>query len=399
MKLRAVTFVLASLFIGCGKKASPSLEGAPLPVSTTLKAPSTTHPTLALGNLDAQIEGHQKQVERSPGDPMLASALLDSLLVRAQFLGRISDLERGDALSAALLARAPTRYEAHLARAKMHGALHRFPAALVELDAAVKLGAPGSGVASARASVYLAVGRVDEIAVLGAWQEAGDPLTLVNVASYQAELGRVQHADTLFERARALYRDVSPFAIAFMDFQRASVLARAGDRARAKAYFAEAVQVLPAYAHAAVHLAGLSTAQEAVTILQPLLATTEDPEVLASLADAERRTGAAAAAETHLAQAKARYEALLADHPEAFYDHAASFYLGAGHDPARALELAHKNVTLRPTEASIDLWLTAAQVAKADVCEAVAAGLHLPHARPEFLSRLQSAGSHCAGAH
>ena len=46
-------------------------------------------------------------------------------------------------------------------------------------------------------------------------------------------------------------------------------------------------------------------------------------------------------------KAAARYDELMALHPEAFADHAAEFWLEAGADPSRALRLARKNLEVR----------------------------------------------------
>jgi hypothetical protein len=80
-------------------------------------------------------------------------------------------------------------------------------------------------------------------------------------------------------------------------------------------------------------------------------------------------------------------------HPEAFADHAARFYLGAGANPARALQLAKLNLGNRTTPEAFDLALTAAlQAGDAKVACAIAdharATLHqLPTPHLEFLAR------------
>jgi tetratricopeptide (TPR) repeat protein len=391
-----VTIALAIALVACAKKAPSQIPEEAPSSFPSLTLPVTTDPEIALGNLGAQIEGQTNVFKANPNSPDMGLKLVDLLLMRGQFTGRISDVETADRLSRELVLKLPNSPEAHLARAKTAGAFHRFQEALTELDAAASCGASKDGVASARASVFLALGRYDEIANLGAWQNRADPLSLVSVAVLNAEIGHAAVAEQLFERARTSYRDVSPFAVAFMDFQRGSALERDGQRARAKLYFAEAVRLLPTYAHAVVHLATLTTPQEAIAPLKALVEQSEDPEVLAALGEAERLTGQKDLATSHIDQAKSRYEALLKTHPEAFYDHAASFYLGNGQSPARALELARKNAELRKTEASVDLWLMAAQANKSpDVCAAVEAGERLTHARPTFRTIVKSARAQC----
>ncbi|HXN30927.1 MAG TPA: hypothetical protein VN894_03655, partial [Polyangiaceae bacterium] len=91
---------------------------------------------------------------------------------------------------------------------------------------------------------------------------------------------------------------------------------------------------------------------------------------------------------------------LVAEHPEAFADHAAAFYLGLGRDPARALDLAKKNADNRRTEAALDLLMTAALVvgAREQACLAAAQGATLRYATPAFRVILASAGHGCAGS-
>ena len=70
------------------------------------------------------------------------------------------------------------------------------------------------------------------------------------------------------------------------------------------------------------------------------------------LASRRRRAGRGrqrAKRQSHLAAARAGFEALLAKHPLAFADHGAEFYAGSGGDPARAFELARLNLANRPT--------------------------------------------------
>ena len=67
------------------------------------------------------------------------------------------------------------------------------------------------------------------------------------------------------------------------------------------------------------------------------------------------KAGRVAEARQWRAQAAARYDELLARHPEAFADHAAEFWLQAGADPDRALSLATRNLEVRPTPRAHEL--------------------------------------------
>jgi hypothetical protein len=61
-----------------------------------------------------------------------------------------------------------------------------------------------------------------------------------------------------------------------------------------------------------------------------------------------------------IADARRRYEGLLAKYPQAFADHAAEFYLGAGANAERAWALAQDNLAQHPTRRAHLLAIRAA---------------------------------------
>lgn len=181
------------------------------------------------------------------------------------------------------------------------------------------------------------------------------------------------------------------------ELERSRALEAAGNRRDAKVYLEEAVKILPSYAHAVVHLAAMQPPDVALPALQALAKTSDNPDVLAGQADALRRAGRLDDAKAMAASAAARYAEVLARLPLAYADHAASFYLGMGHDPARALELAKQNADNRPTDEAIELWLTAAQAAgsKDATCASAAKALARPHASQELRDRATAAHKGC----
>ena len=216
-------------------------------------------------------------------------------------------------------------------------------------------------------------------------------------AGVEARRENAVESERLFELARVEYHDVSPFAVAWMDFERSRALELAGDRTRARPYLEEAAAVLPGYAHAAVHLASIEPPGLALTRLEALARTSDDPDVLAGEADALRRADRPDEAAAMTGLARARFEEVLLRIPLAYADHAASFYLGSGHDVARALELARANMHNRPTEEAVELWLTAAQAAAShdDVCAAAKAVEMRAHASSALRERAAVAGRGC----
>ena len=160
-----------------------------------------------------------------------------------------------------------------------------------------------------------------------------------------------------------------------MDFQHGLLLEARGKESQARLHYAEALEAIPDYVHAAVHLAATDKPEDAITRLEALRKKSTDPDILVALADAYKKTKKDVEAKELTEKAKTTYESLVAKHPEAYRDHAARFYLGAGNDSKKALELAEKNAALRPTEEAIDLWMaTAAGAERKDaVCKSAAA--------------------------
>lgn len=116
---------------------------------------------------------------------------------------------------------------------------------------------------------------------------------------------------------------------------------------------------LPAYAPAQGHLAEVEAAlgetDSAIARLHPLTISSDDPDYPAQLARILSEVGRVEEAHEWRARAAARYNELVARHPEAFADHAAEFWLDAGANPHRALRLAKRNLEVRQTPRAHEL--------------------------------------------
>lgn len=409
MRPPSISALLALLLVFAGACSRRSVQPTTSAGATSIEAgtraprrrPVTTSASIALGNLDADIAERRRRDDAAPEARL---RLVELLLARSQYLGGVGDLEVADELSTRAIDEAPSRFEARLARALAHAALHRFDLAEAELDRASEVGAPGARVREVRVSLHLARGRYDEAARLNALDDAEHDrrgaLDLATSAVIAARLLRHDQSERLFERASAQLRDVAPFPVAWIAFQHALVLEARGEDARAKELYAEACEVLPPYAHAAVHLAANELPERALARLDQLRSTEEDPDVLAALADAHRRAGHGADAERLNAQARARYAELVRRHAEAFGDHAARFYLGPGADPASALALAREDARRRSTEDALDLWMAAgaANARDDEVCRATAAMAALPWLTPRSRPLVVASSARCTDA-
>jgi hypothetical protein len=117
------------------------------------REPLTTSGTIAVVNLDTQIDGLAARSLRTAGGPAANwLALIDLLTLRGQVLGRIADYERAAELAERLVRgdgaggieggsdAAGGDGAALLARARTRATSHRFADALADLDAAAERG-------------------------------------------------------------------------------------------------------------------------------------------------------------------------------------------------------------------------------------------------------------------
>ena len=354
---------------------SPAAQPAREPPLPPLVATSAA---IAINNLDGQIE----MLEKRSAERSTRQSLIELLLSRGQFLGRIADYERAAEVAETLVAEKPNDPLGYESRASTRSTFHLFDAALADLAEAEKLGAPSKRLRSARAAIYAATWRLDEAAALQPLDETtARTMELAGAGLLFGEMGDDARAQRLIARARDEYPDVSPFPLAWMDAQEGSLLERHGELGKARAHYVRAVTLLPPYARAASHLAGLSSAEEAIALLEPVTARSDDPEVLVQLYEAHKRANRPEDAERRLNAAIARYDELLAKYPAAFADHAAVMWLVCGRKPERALELARRNLAVRRTPEAYELLLGAAAAAKdeASVCADARAALSLKY--------------------
>ncbi len=390
----ARSLIVALLVAGCehGRSAPPAPDGAGgVVISAPGAAPSPPsareHPTtdgaIAVGNLSSQIAGYEAALSRQPKAAETMRRLASLLAQRAEFLGQLEDWDRAVALVEASLALEPQGVDAWLARAELRASLHRFSDALADLGEAARRGAKPDRTDGLRASILLATGHLD--AALALRQAAVKAWPNVRSLGAQAvvlgALGRTDEAEAAFGAALDKFHDTSPFPLAWLWFQQGLLWERAGRLGRARELYEAAHARLPQHAAAAGHLAGILAAQgerdQAIALLRPLLDGSTDPEYVGQLAALLREAGQPDEAERLRARATKRFDDLLARHPEAFADHAARFFLGAGADGKRALALALRNLALRPTVEAHQLALEAALAGgtPAEACDLAARAL------------------------
>lgn len=315
----------------------------------------TTHGTIACANLAAQIDGLESQAGRGGLSGASWAELVDLLILRAQMLGRIADYERALALAELRLRQASAEGLSFLSLARALASLHLFKDALDGLDGAERLGVEEAAARAERAAILQALGCYDEALVLRrtALERRADFESVAGLAALHAERGEKSEAEPLFDQSYVLFRGVSPFALAQLEFQRGRMWREAGYPVRARGWFGAACRRLPAYAQAEGQLAEveaeLGEGRQAIARLRRLARESDDPDYAAQLARLLDEGGNAAEADRWRARAQQRFEELLCHHPAAFADHAAEFWSSAGRDPQRAVKLAKFNLEVRNT--------------------------------------------------
>jgi len=301
---------------------------------------TTTRGDIALANLDLLI-----------ARPIPADAATDELwLMRARFLADYAALERGAAFADADATDVP----ALLRRARARAAIHRFSDALTDLDTARRLGAGDALLFRIRAPIRIAQGAADDVIPAleaAAVREPGFASASALATAY-AGARRYPEADREFQAALDALDTTSPFPYAWLCFARGTMWAeQAGDPARGVPHLRRALDYLPGFVAARLHLAEIDARRGAAADAAEGLAgiaASGDPEVLALLGQLHAAADPARGAR-EIAAARTRFEELLARQPLAFADHAAEFYLGPGADPERAWVLANANYAERQT--------------------------------------------------
>lgn len=380
--------------------------------------PRTTAPSIALRNLDYVIARQAHRLDAVPGDPAALASWLDALLTRVQFLGSFDDLVDAERRSTRALEASvdgdsgPSAGAAALRieRARVLAQLHRFDEARAQLDRAAEalVGLPEAStlrlrraLAAERRAIDLATGaasRVLEAAAEEAPRTGPDFESATQLGAALAAVGRREEAEEAYRSALADWDGLTPFAPAWVEFRIGEVW-NGEDDVRARRHFERAVEILPAYVTARVHLAELVAAQDgpdaAFALLEPAL-DSQDPEPAARLAEFAAAAGRDDA-EALRARAGAHWSELLERYPLAFADHGAEFYLGAGADPEAALAWARRNLANRATDRARGLVVRAALAAGEDPCVPGIEGDTADPTLADALEARRAAGFDCSG--
>jgi tetratricopeptide (TPR) repeat protein len=322
------------------------------------RPPMMTDGEIAVINLHSARQRSWNRFWRAPEQSDIAELIVEQEQLTAQFVGDLAAFDRLEMLANEFTRARPNSGQAALIATQVACATHRFAEARSFVALATAYAASPEHIArlvltidQATAENLLSVlaARRQRAARPGQWPER------VPLAALLADLGEFDEAERVYVDALRDYPDVSPFAPAWVCFQLGLLWGECVPEPqadRAAAWYRMAIEILPCYVKARVHLAEIcldrGQLDEARALLTPMLES-GDPEVPWRLADVAEAAGEHAAADEYLSAARAGFEALLTKHLLAFADHGAEFYAGSGGDPIRAFELARLNLSNRPT--------------------------------------------------
>ena len=313
---------------------------------------------IALNNLESARRSSWSRFWHDPLQPGIAECIVEQEQLTTQFVGDMGALDRLDSLVQCL-----DRVEAEspritLIRAQIASMAHRFAEANRHLEEIGDWGELSDAANRLSLSIYQACG-TDLDTVLKTRQrmamKSGRLEDLVPLGALLADLGEFDDADRTYLHALKQYKDTSPFAVAWVFFQLGVLWGELVPECRltqAACWYQQAIQYLPGYVKARVHLAEIYLRNDLVEEAEELLipaARSGDPEVNWHLSEALAARGKLGESQERVQAARTGFEVLLKKHLLAFADHGAEFYAGSGNDPQRAFELAKINVANRPT--------------------------------------------------
>lgn len=307
---------------------------------------STTSGDIYLANLNSQIQVLQHRIATTQQVPARVG-LAGLLYHRFQLLGRIEDADRArvllqEAMDQQLLGPAEL-----LTYARILAGLHEFDAAQEVITAAAEGGGKPAVIIQARQQVMASRHLPNPLTQPIADQAVpADYVAAVQQSASLLEQGKLLEASQLLILAQDLYRDSSPFPLAWIHLQQGVAFLRYQQYEQARIFFEAAHERLPQYYLATEHLAEtealLGNWQRSAELYRQVSGQTGQPAFWHGLQVAESELGNDSAATAAGRQADADYQQLLAQYPRTFADHAVGYYLDTGREP-KALELAEFN--------------------------------------------------------
>ncbi|MBP9206826.1 MAG: hypothetical protein KBG28_22835 [Kofleriaceae bacterium] len=310
----------------------------------------------ALTTLDARLLAARTHAARHGRDWGHLEEVARLELARAKATHQLVDYQQVTRTLTAAFALAGEGSGPLLVRAQLHLDLHRLDAASADLDRleAAVLSRPGERAQAAALRADVAFHRGEYTPALAGFRagHAADPHpgSAFRLALYAWKTGALDEAVGWIDQAQRLVGADDDRTWAWLEVQRGQLAAERGQYDAALAAFRAADARFDGWWYVDAQLAGAlartGALEEAITRYQRVVERTGDAEAMDALAGLLAAIDPARAAALG-ARASETYATWMAALPEASVGHAFLHELVAG-DPARALELARRNLALRP---------------------------------------------------
>jgi hypothetical protein len=328
------------------------------PADIVIKLAPATNGEIAVINLRSALRASWNRFWRDPQRAGVAELILEQEQQAAQYLGDLEAFGRLETLVNEFSRADAESSRVALVQAQFASMIHRFAEARGQVAKAESLGAPPDAISRLSLAIDQACGRhldsvLEKRRRISAESERLEDL--VPLGSLFGDLREFAKADRTYRRALQVYQDVSPFAVAWVCFQLGALwgeLVPEPELSRAAQWYRKAIDYLPCYVKARVHLSEIYCSEgryEDARALLLVVASSGDPEVNWRLSEVLRALRQPEEAEAQMQAAHSGFKALLDKYPLAFADHGAEFYSSSGNDRARAFELAQLNFGNRPT--------------------------------------------------
>ena len=269
--------------------------------------PLATAGDIAVINLESARQQSWSRFWQAPQREGIAEYIVEQEQMTLQFLSETDALDRLDNLVQHLVRQGKDATRTSLIQAQVASTAHRFAEARRYLKAIeIQVTLPEAAT-RLLLSIDQACGNgLDEVLETRRRMaaESGRLEDLVPLGALFADLREFDEADRIYQQALRKYQDVSPFALAWVCFQLGSLwgeLVNETQPARAAQWYRKAIDYVPAYVKARVHLSEILSGdgrfEDAEALLSPV-ASSGDPEVNWRLANVMVATGGYAGCRT-----------------------------------------------------------------------------------------------------
>ena len=339
----------------------------------------------ALKLADNAVITATERVQTRPQDWINQESFARAMLGRARLTVSFDDLQAATLALAKAKSKIGSREGPLLADAVANFTVHRLAPIIPDLDELARFAIPAepadrAEAAALRGDVDFYSGRYD--AALAHYHTASGIIDGAGVefrlALYALKTGDPDAARAHFERSARINGSRTRQFMGNVWLQIGVVELSRGKWPEAEAAFTKADQVFPGYwlieAHRAQMAALRGKTNEAARGYQAILKRDAQPDVIDALAVLYRNMGNRVASLSWAAKSETIWNKRLRQLPEAAYAHALEHELVLG-DPAKALDLARKNMAMRPygDSATMLAWTLIANNRAAEAVQVLAA--------------------------